>query len=101
LSLPDLGERICLSIARQETVASDPAYWLWRAIQFDQARPRCGDYPGGPVDWETGRVQNPPNNGAILAEADRHCGKIRDACLTRAERPELVIAERLAGDRDG
>jgi hypothetical protein len=84
LRLPDLGQRLCRAIAWQETVTASGTCWWWRAVLFDQARPRTSDHPGGPVDWESGRPQNPPN-GDMLAGADRRCYAAREACLERSE----------------
>jgi hypothetical protein len=47
--------------AVQQAISEASAWWwAWRAEQFHAAAARPGDYPGGPVDWETGQPLSPP-----------------------------------------
>lgn len=59
-------------------------YWMRRATAFEDARPRSGDHPGGPVDWHTGQPCAPAVGAAQLAEQDRRLAGIAQACRNRA-----------------
>jgi hypothetical protein len=96
----DNDEQLRLRGVQHAILRAESWYWVMRAEQFDQARPRPGDYPGGPVDWETGRPLNPPMTAEMLAEADRRCCAARDACLAKAELLDLEAEEVGAGDID-
>jgi hypothetical protein len=58
------------------------AYWQRRALAFEAARPRPGDYTGGPVDWETGCQLGP---GADTEAADGRLAAAASECRSRAD----------------
>lgn len=60
--------------------------WTRRAALLDWAAERPGDYPGGPVDWETGEPLAPP------APDPERAAALRDSAL--ACRRKAVLLER-------
>lgn len=68
----DVGEAIRRRAVQEAVADSLACTWTRRADALEAALPRPGDYPGGPVDWDTGEALDPPpairtGEGARLA----------------------------------
>lgn len=87
----DLGEPLRRRAVQEAISQAEASWWIMRAEHFDRARPRPGDYPGGPVDWEGGAVLDPPKPDR---EADERFRGIVQACLAKAS----LIAYESGGD---
>lgn len=55
-----------------------------RADTLEAALPRPGDYPGGPVDWETGEPMAPPTARGEAVE------QLRSAALACRQKAALL-----------
>lgn len=58
--------------------------WTRRAKVLDWAAERPGDYPGGPVDWETGEPLAPPEPDPERIE------RLRSAALACRQKAALL-----------
>ena len=67
---------------------ADARYWDRRAHAFDQALPRPGDHPGGPVDFETGRPLTPGADQSVIYS------RLRAAAAEARSRAEELRANR-------
>ena len=86
-------DEACRRRSVQEAIAGVlPATWHRRAAMFEWARPRPGEYPGGPVEWDTGkRLAPPPNWARKRGEAWRRCSEIAAVCRERAALCEIAL----------
>lgn len=77
----DYGETMRRRAVQDAILNASAWQWRRRADLFDWARPKPGDYLGGPVDWETGA---PAEFLEFPTDADRRCAAAALACREHA-----------------